>query len=309
MRILKISTAIVTAAVFLAGCIKERGNAFTNQKAPNSNTVSFVTSRQVVSLEIAPGTTVVEFYARLNSADNSKPATDITITRNPTIVSANGYEFLPDSAFNLQNSTVTVDPVTGIATFKLNVKTTKIDLSRQYAVGYTISSVTGGSTIAANKNTILIPIGVKNRFDGIYKLKMKLVGWAAYGIADNVTGIYPLDIHVITSGPNAVTINAPDGPFGNLQPGFTGGVGYINAATAFGATTPQYTFNTSNQLVSVVNTSPPDSRNRQLAINPAITTSRWDPATKTMYLAYIMTQNGRPPQYIYDTMFYLRPRP
>ncbi|HET9826589.1 MAG TPA: hypothetical protein VFP87_14715, partial [Chitinophagaceae bacterium] len=85
-------------------------------------------------------------------------------------------------------------------------------------------------------------------------------------------------------------------------------------ATGFGATTPLYTMdNNANTLVSVVNTTPNDGRNRQLAINPnpPAATPVWntfDPATHNLYLAYLMTQTGRPTQYIYETLTYTGPR-
>jgi len=43
-------------------------------------------------------------------------------------------------------------------------------------------------------------------------------------------------------------------------------------------------------------------------LNPAVTDSRYDPATQTIYAAYEMTQNGRPNQFIYDTLVYRGPR-
>ena len=53
-----------------------------------------------------------------------------------------------------------------------------------------------------------------------------------------------------------------------------------------------------------MNLIPDDGRGRAFAINPAVTDSRYDPATKTIYAAYLMFQNGRPTQYIYDTLVY-----
>jgi hypothetical protein len=310
MRFIKFTTVFAGAALLLASCIKERGVNFTNQGSPSPNIVTFPNQQEIVSLDISPTPTIYTFYADLNSSNGSYPATTVTIAKNPTLVAANGFDFLPDSAYSLVSTTSTVDPVTHLAPFQLRINTTKIDLSKTFAVGYTITSTSGGSIVASNKNTTLIPIGAKNRYDGVYQLKMKLTGWAAYGIDDGATGIYPLDIYVKTAGANTVTIQAPDGPFDNLQPGFTGGVNSITGYTAFGATTPKYTFDlNTNALTNVVNTTPDDGRGRTLFQNATITTSRFDPATKKMYLAYVMTQNGRPNQFIYDTMSYLHARP
>jgi hypothetical protein len=134
-------------------------------------------------------------------------------------------------------------------------------------------------------------------------LRIKTVGWGAYGIADNVPGTYPKGMGLVTAGPYSVATNVAT--FGNLQPALTAAGG----ATGFGATTPLITFDpATNKIVSIVNTTPNDGRNRTLYLNPAVTDSRYDPATKTVYAAYIMTQNGRPLQYIYDTLVYQGPR-
>jgi hypothetical protein len=63
-----------------------------------------------------------------------------------------------------------------------------------------------------------------------------------------------------------------------------------------------------DKLVSVTNTTPDDGRGRAFFLNPAITTSRYDPATKTIYAAYMLKQNGRPDMAIYDTLTFKKLR-
>ncbi|MBL0334798.1 MAG: hypothetical protein IPP73_05640 [Chitinophagaceae bacterium] len=66
------------------------------------------------------------------------------------------------------------------------------------------------------------------------------------------------------------------------------------------------------RLVNVSNDIPDDGRGRAFRLNTAFTSptdSRYDPATKKIYAAYIMSQNGRPDQFIYDTLTYRGPRP
>ncbi len=139
-----------------------------------------------------------------------------------------------------------------------------------------------------------------------YSLRIKTTGWANYGISDDEPGDYPGGMGLVTAGANSVTFYNGTSGFGNLQPALTAGNA---AATGFGATTPMLTFDpATNKLIAVVNTTPDDGRGRTLHLNPAVTDSRYDPATKTIYAAYIMTQNTRPDQYIYDTLVYQKPR-
>ena len=139
-------------------------------------------------------------------------------------------------------------------------------------------------------------------------LKVKTAGWAAYGIADGVTGTYPGDINLITVAENSVSsFSTYRGD--ELLPAFAGGTGTLGGPTAFGATTPLFIFdNATNKLTDVKNTIADDGRGRGLSLNSAVTTSRYDPATKIIYAAFIMKQNGRPNQFFYDTLTYVKAR-
>lgn len=173
------------------------------------------------------------------------------------------------------------------------------DFNASYAVPLTITSASSGA-ISANFASEINAFADENIYDGSYSLDIETIGWAAYGISDSDPGPYPSNIGLVTQGPNSVSFNVPN--YGGLEPALTAG----NAGgTAFGATTPLITFDpTTNLITSVVNTTPDDGRGRTLYLNPAVTDSRYDPTTQTVYAAYIMTQNGRPNQLIYDTLVY-----
>ena len=97
---------------------------------------------------------------------------------------------------------------------------------------------------------------------------------------------YPENIAMITASANSVALYNPVFADG-LVPAFTSG----GDPTGFGAATPVFTFDlATNKLVSVVNSTPDDGRGRAFELNPAVTTSRFDPATKTIYAAYFLKQ-------------------
>jgi hypothetical protein len=162
-------TAVYLVAILLlaAGCIKDRGvTAPTKQQPPSSFTIDFPNQVETAGLDIVPGQTIYTFNVELNAATGIYPAGTVTITKNAAAVAP--HTFLPDSAFFLVSPTVTVDPVTHYAAFQLSITTTKINLSGDFAVAYTITSTTTGATIATNKKDIIIFVGAKNRWDGVY---------------------------------------------------------------------------------------------------------------------------------------------
>ena len=224
---------------------------------------------------------------------------------------ANGttHEEMPTSVYSVTNPgdsatgyTVTIPKGSNIGYLQLKLVPNDF-LGHDYALGLEIASVSSGYVISSNYNTGILAISTKNSYDGKYNLTQKQLGWAAYGIADGETHTWPSLVSLVTASATAVDVStAEEGP---LQPAFTPGGG----TTAFGATTPRYIFDqTTNALVSVVNTTPDDGRGRTLYVNPAITDSRFDPNTRTIYAAYVMTQNGRPNQFFYDTLTYVGPR-
>lgn len=221
------------------------------------------------------------------------------------------YTKIPTSAYKVASLVVTIPKGKreGYISFTTNPS---VVANQDYAIAFTIVSVSDPNVIiSGNHATQVFPIGVKNKYDANYKLRIRTVGWGAFGIADGGTYDWPSNgdgtsIFMITSGTNSVDFFDTWGFGDYIQVAFTtGGAG----ATGFGATAPRFTFDpATDKLVSVINVIPPDSRNRLFRINPAVTDSRFDPATKSIYAAYILSQTGRPDQFIYDTLRYVSSR-
>lgn len=230
---------------------------------------------------------------------NNTNGTDYTIPTIFTVINPGGVVIIPKGSYvgYLQIKFVPDDFINGAP----------------YAVGYTIKSIAeSGYTISGNLQNGIAAIGIKNKYDGNYGLVIRTTGWAAYGISDNQEGTWPVtangtSIGMETSGANSVKLFDYGGGSGFAQIGCaTGNTGTVG----FGNTSPEFAFDpTSNLLIDVTNDVTVDSRNRQFHLNTAVADSRFDPATKSMYIAYTMTQNGRPTQYIYDTLTYIGVRP
>ncbi|MBS1599537.1 MAG: DUF1735 domain-containing protein [Bacteroidetes bacterium] len=248
----------------------------------------------------------------VNLATNDPASEDIqvTLTLNQTLLddynNNNGTDYaIPDpSLYTLSNGGVVTIPKgqhTGYLQLTFNPANY---IGVDYAFPFTISSIDKqGYTISGNLKDGISAVGIKNAYDGLYSLRQKQVGWAAYGIADGETNDWPNAISFVTTGSSSNGISTTQG--GTLQPAFTPGGGI----TVFGATEPRFVFDPATNLVtSVYNNAPDDGRGRAFQLNPAITDSRYDPATKTIYVAYIMKQNGRPNQFLYDTLVYVGSR-
>ncbi len=271
-------------------------------------TASDVTNFLQLAFDLSNSDTTVDIVpVELGGISSASQDIHVTLTVNDQLVddynSANGTDFTnPGSIITIVNNVVTIPK--GSRTGFLQIKFKSLDLlSGSYALGFTISSVTeAGYTISGNLKDGIVALSPKNKYDGRYDFTINTIGWAAYGISDGVSRNWPSNMTLITSGASSVTFSTPeDGP---LQPAFTS----TGGATGFGATAPQFTFDANDKLISVDNLAPPDSRNRAFHLNTAVADSRYDPSTKTIFAAYIMTQSGRPDQQIYDTLVYVGPR-
>lgn len=228
----------------------------------------------------------------------------VTLTLNPTIVADNDLVLLPTSAYAINTDVVIPAGQKSVVVPITFPDASTLDATQPYGLGFTISSVASGYTIATNMKDVVIAFNIKNRFDGEYSLKMQHLGWLAYGIWDGPSLTYPDNFGIVTAGANSFTLENYARGDENLQPGFT----TTPAATGFGAAAPIFTFDADNKLINVDNLLPDDGRGRDFTINGAVTTSRFDPTDRTIYAAYIMSQTGRPPFYIYDTFTYIGPR-
>jgi hypothetical protein len=216
------------------------------------------------------------------------------------------YEFVPAVIYSVDNWTVTIPKGQRVATKVFTFKPDQFDPSLTYGFPIKIVSATMG-TISTNFGTVIYAFGAKNKYDGVYESTFKHSGWAAFGIYDGEAVTYG-DFELITTGAGSVKrYNVGRGD--ELLPGISVDASGNLGATAFGAVTPIMTFDpATDKLVSVTNSTAPDARNRVLKIDPAVTDSRFDPDTKTIYAAYILQQTGRPDLVYRDTLTYIGSR-
>jgi hypothetical protein len=177
-------------------------------------------------------------------------------------------------------------------------------IGQDVALGFVIKSVSPASyTISGNLASGAIAIVIKNKYDGKYTLTQYSKGWGAYsgGIADDQTFTWPGSVIYATTGTGSNEIvTAQGGPLQTLF--FANG-----SVSVYGAALPVYNLDVATDKLISIDNPAQDSRNRRFTVNPA-DDSRYDPATKTLYLSYFMDQDTRPQQTIKDTLVYIGPR-
>lgn len=261
---------------------------------------------------------VTPIVVRARLLTETPAPTDIVITLDTTGQSVQfpaGVVKLPNSFYTLPKGlTITIPAGQNEGTLEIRTNSIQFDPSTTYGLAFKIGNISpGGYAIAQNFNTFYTLLSAKNKYDGNYELTINTSGWAAFGISDGVTRVWPSNsdktsIFMITKSGNTVDM-FDDYGFGTfIQVAFTS----TGGATGFGATSPRFIFdNTTNKLTDVVNTTPPDARNRVFMLNPSApaNTNYFDPATHNIFANYILKQTGRPDQSIVATFKYVGPRP
>lgn len=299
---------LLASTLFSVGCKKEK--VFFEEELEGAQTgAGFgLPNQSPISLTLESSTT--SYTEAINAFVSNGGSAELSLSVDESLVdaynAANGTAFgiMPSDIYTLPNS-ISVSGGSGSsdATFDIQKLLT---YGSSFAIGIKITGASGGTSyvLPGNSEKVII-VQVKNKYDGVYTWTITTTGWAAYGIADGVTRTYPGTYDMFTSGASSLDI------FGNargdnLLPAFTTDL----QATAFGATSPRFTFDgTTDKITSVTNIIPDDGRGRALRINPDPSLANyWDAATGNIYTSFIMSATGRPDQYYTVVMTYVGSR-
>jgi hypothetical protein len=303
-------TALLLAAFSFSGCLKDKdydNNEYQSLRDSDQKVVSIALRTDVNS-----NVTTYAFDASTTSTTiNLVPVTlaggkvadqDVHVQLDTSVALidaynlANGPTFTPapTNKYSIISKTVTIPK--GQSTGYMQVKLILADfIGDTYAIGVKILSVDGGYTIAGNgKNAGIAGIAIKNLYDGRYTGR----AYTFMG-STNTTPPYLLtwdcdeEIDLATSGANSVQMN--------VQVVIKNG-GFVNYGIY-----PKIIFDlATNKVTSVVGTGPISCQFPAPGGVPGYD-SRYDPATKTIYVQYGV--NGSATWVIRDTMTYCAPRP
>lgn len=235
-------------------------------------------------------------------AELNKPAT-VTIHLDPAEIAAyntahgTDFELLPDSLYTLGqgitstgggNYTVSFAAGEFSKDFQINLNGSKWDLAHKYAFPVTITDP-GGYEIGSGMDKVISLISVKNMYDGKYLVTGTLTDLAVATIVAKS----PTEAHLVTLSGNSVEYynsGTAIGSFLFLFPIMNGA-----AESAYGGFLPIFTFDANHNVTSVVNAyGQPASNTRSAELDPT-GENKYDPATKTMKVKFIMKQPSAMP--------------
>lgn len=253
-----------------------------------------------------------------NESELNKPLT-VVLTLDPTVLTAyntahsTSYVQLPTASYTLDQSTpisgnnITVTFAPG--EFAKNIRftvpdATVLDPNDSYALGFKIASAEGAK-ISSELNNLVTEVGLKNKYDGVYRMTGTLVDVASSGI----TAKSPTTVHLVTIGERKVQMyNA-----GTSSSGFLFLFPILNAGaeSAYGGFLPEFEFDANDRVVKVVNAygQPNTSNTRSAEIDPS-GVNKWENGVlRVKFFMYQPNTVASGPRTSFDLVFqYTGPR-
>jgi hypothetical protein len=160
------------------------------------------------------------------------------------------------------------------------------DFSKNYALAFKLSSVSGSGTIGAAGGTdIVCEVLAKNKWDGIYTVTGTFVDYVYDAGGTTYAAIYPKVIQLKTTG--ALTCQRYDADYASNGYVFDSG-----GATSFGNWYPYFKFDANDNVVDCINSfvDPPARSRTALLYTGAGSINKYNAATKTMDVTFQMKQ-------------------
>ena len=281
------------ASTFFTACLTVEENAIDGLGENYVRIKDAENEITVVSFPVVPGTasrTLINFFrdaiseSALNQPVNIKLALDNQVITDYNTVHKTAFEPLPTSLYTTDALEFTLGAGEFSKVVKLSLDPTKLDLSKKYAIGVTITDA-GGLKIREGKKSAIYQILAENRFDGRYEVTGTMVDFSNA----TLVGEYPLKWDLVTNGANQVIVYDVD---------YTGTpthiIGTASGLSQYGGFGLIVNFKADNTVESIWNFygSAPNyvsSNGRSAELDPS-GENKWDPATKTINIKYWMNQ-------------------
>jgi len=253
------------------------------------------------------------YYAVVNVASVNKPTSPVTATlgideayldsynadqaaADPDYVP---YELMPDSTYSIASMDVTIQPGHREDSVPIQIFTTKMEQGHNYLLPLTIVK---SSLQISNWNHLMLNIGAKNQFDGVYSVTGTFVDLTAPAFS----GDYPKTVSLVTQGLSTVAYFDHD--LGNF--GYVFYTGVPDKYSYFGNFDPVFTIDADGNVTAVTNlfSDPaPRSRTAKLDTSPG-TVNKYNLDTKSMDVSYYFMQSGAIRGKIHEIYTYKGPR-
>jgi hypothetical protein len=306
-KLLTFSLILATMLVSSTGCLKDKG--FDNNEygindpdtqPPGVGFPLAANKKNGYGLDVSGSTQSVTGLIYVNLEAGSPASSDITVTltnQSTAMVAAyntaNGtnIQVLSPSLYTVPSLTLVIPAGQRSVQVPINISSTlTLDPNKSYGLGFSITAVSNNLKIASNLKDLLIEFSIKNKYDGKYNLK----GFHNRSSPD-YTAPYDETVHMITSGPNSVSMYWPAA--GLYAHPIKGGTSY------YGSFTTNFYFDLSTNVLTAWDLTP-----YATTVTPSVNAgSRYDPVAKIIYASFYY--NGNPGgRGFFDTLTYLGPR-
>jgi hypothetical protein len=265
--------SFVALTIAIAGCVKK--DAYYKENTTETNrkqTVQLTGASDIITFarDVKPTKDTfvlidVRRYPNSN-ADLNQPLT-VKLTKNSGLIDAyntangTGYIELPANSYTLLGdiNAITFQPGEAVKEIKISVDQTKLDLSEQYALGFSIADPGSNAVIVSSLKNGLYAIGVKNKYDGHYQVTGTMVDLTNA----TLTGMYPMDVFLVTAGPNSVYM------YDNAIGGAAHSISSSGSLSYYGGYAPQFFFDANDNVTSVENAYGQGNNNRSGMLDPS----------------------------------------
>lgn len=246
-----------------------------------------------------------------NNAELNKPMTVIVqddpgavTTYDPTMLPLPAGSYTVGSATPLVGNSYTLTFAPGELAkqivFTLTDATT-LNLSSKYGMGFTITTIDGNGKIAPEQKTLVVEVGAKNDYDGVYQVSGTFfhpTNAALVGPFGTTSTGGPLECDLVTNGSNSVRrdYGAPVGESIIIFNSSTGNLTYFTGVKM------RFAVNAATNAVTVT---PSDAASAAVDSSPYNCT--YNPSTRTFTLNYAWSAAGGQ-RVITEVLQYLRPR-
>lgn len=241
---------------------------------------------------------LADIYREVPGSDALRTNTKVVVTEDAAVIaaynSAHGTNYIPFpvSAFTIDPSnpkvgadySLTFGPGEFYRQLKITVpNATVLDPNKRYAFGFRIASVDNNGKISADENELVVEVGLKNKWDGVYAVTGTMVDLTSAAL----TGYYPLTFELRTTGANTLAV------YDKSQGTQTHLILNAGGLSQYGSFGLNITIDpATNKIISIVNSyGQPSSNGRSAALDPT-GVNAYDPATKTIKIKYFMLQPG-----------------
>ena len=310
-RILLTTSLFAAMAVMFTSCLKDKGFEDGTYGINDPDTqppgVGFPlgTKTQAFGLDVSASSQAINGFVQVNLLTGNAATSDVTVTLvNNTAAAVAAYNTannltgtnavlaLPAALYNVPLTlTIPAGAVNVMVPITVS-STTTLDPLRTYALGFNLSSVTGGYVIAENMKNLFILFSIKNRLDGHYEITGAALRAGDPALTGSV-GVYERDL--ATAGANSVQ--------------WQGSVYWGGQASQLpGGYEPLITVDPVTNLITSVSSTTGIYMTAPIVRTDLIgSPQRYDPATKTLYFEF--TYGGGPSSRLFTIKArYLRPR-